>query len=435
MKNRILDAVMGLCVGDALGVPVEFMSRRSLKLNPVISMREYGTYHKPRGTWSDDTSMTLCFLDSLATGIDYDDIMKKFVLWYKEGHYTQYGEAFDVGNGTREAILRYISKVEPLCCGGRDEFNNGNGSLMRILPLLFYLRSNYGENFYMKDEAFDQIHKISALTHGHPRSQMACGIYLTVATMLMDETCVNVAVKKGMDKVIKFYADNEIYKDEIALFMRLQSETFEALPESEIRSSGYVVDTLEAAIWCLLKSNSYAECVLMAVNLGEDTDTVAAVAGGLAGLYYGLGQIPVEWVDAIPGREMIVGLSEQLYKSLLRECILEITQFIPYLKRMRGQTVCNYRNGYPVYDQSLLEFVDAVERSNLMVHDYLRIISEYGINHFDEIADRLKEANIELTLAILTGLVRQERFGEGLWKEAVEKELFLSALVRLETFV
>ena len=126
MRNRILDGVMGLCVADALGVPVEFNSREKLKANPVTDMRAYGTHNQPSGTWSDDTSMTLCLLDSLSEGLDYKDVMVKVKSWLTEGKYTPHGEVFDVGIATRQAVSRYMTGVEPLLCGGVGERDNGN---------------------------------------------------------------------------------------------------------------------------------------------------------------------------------------------------------------------------------------------------------------------------------------------------------------------
>ena len=142
MPNKTLSAIMGLCVGDALGVPVEFSSREQLKRNPVVDMRAYGTYNQPAGTWSDDTSMTLCTLDSLSNGLDYKDIMEKFLSWYKDGEYTPHGEAFDIGMATSKALNKYASGEKPLESGGRGERDNGNGSLMRILPVLFLFTKN-----------------------------------------------------------------------------------------------------------------------------------------------------------------------------------------------------------------------------------------------------------------------------------------------------
>ena len=203
MRNHIFDGIMGLCVADALGVPVEFNSREKLKANSVTDMRAYGTHNQPSGTWSDDTSMTLCLLDSLCYGLDYQDVMEKFKSWLTEGKYTPHGKVFDVGVATRQAIMRYISGVAPLQCGGEGERDNGNGSLMRILPLLFYIQSLYGTDFQDVDEVFDMIHQASALTHAHKRSQMAWGIYLSVASLLIGNMDLSIAVELGIYKAFE----------------------------------------------------------------------------------------------------------------------------------------------------------------------------------------------------------------------------------------
>ena len=312
MPNKTLSAIMGLCVGDALGVPVEFKSRYQLKRDPVVDMRSYGTYNQPAGTWSDDTSMTLCTLDSLSNGLDYKDIMDKFLSWYKKGEYTPFGETFDIGMGTRRALTNYANGEEPLKSGGIGERDNGNGSLMRILPVLFYLQKTYGQNFTEKEKPYEIIHNISSLTHRHKRSMIACGIYITIADYISREYSLNEAVKLGIKKSFQYYEDKEEFKEELKYYQRLNDKNFHKLPEEEIKSSGYVVVSLEAALWSLVNTVSYKGCVLKAVNLGEDTDTVAAIAGGLAGLYYGCEDIPKEWLDKIQRRKYV----EELCKNL-----------------------------------------------------------------------------------------------------------------------
>lgn len=315
MRNYVLDGIMGLCVADALGVPVEFMERESLRLDPVVDMREYGTYNQPRGTWSDDTSMTLCLLDSLSNGLDYEDIMTKFLAWFNKGEYTPFGQAFDIGNGTRQALMRFDKGKPALGCGGNSERDNGNGSLMRILPLVFYLRAKYGTDFVENDEAFQIIHNISALTHAHKRSKIACGIYISIASELCKDIDLEKAIESGIYKAMEYYKRQDEFKEELQHYKRLESKEFEKTNIDKIKSSGYVVDTIEAAIWCLLNTTNYKNCVLKAVNLGEDTDTVAAVAGGLAGLYYGYDEIPKEWVDLIVGKEYVESLCELIQKQ------------------------------------------------------------------------------------------------------------------------
>ena len=318
MANHVLAGIMGLCVADALGVPVEFTDRETLKRNPVTGMRSYGTHRQPAGIWSDDTSMTLCLAESLARGLDYQDIMTNFLKWLNEAAYTPHGEVFDVGNTTRQALRRFSRGIPPLKCGGTTQRDNGNGSLMRILPIVFYLRSVYGTDFHETDEAFEIIHNVSSLTHAHKRSQIACGIYVSVASTLMGDTDLGIAVETGLHNATEYYRSHHGFSGELHHYERLPREDFSKLDEAEIRSSGYVVDTLEAAIWCLLRTESFKDCVLKAANLGEDTDTVAAVAGGLAGLYYGYESIPNDWLSVIAKRDYVESLCNGLHASFGR---------------------------------------------------------------------------------------------------------------------
>ena len=194
LKDQITGGILGLAVADALGVPVEFQNREPLRRNPVTDMRGYGTYNQPPGTWSDDTSLTLCLLDSLASGkIDYADIMQKFISWASKGEYTALGNVFDIGIATRKALQRFKEGTDPLQCGGTSEQDNGNGSLMRMLPIVFYLDALFMNWHY--DWAAPQgrgdsvwscyIQNVSSLTHVHKRSQIACGIYGLIAFYIL----------------------------------------------------------------------------------------------------------------------------------------------------------------------------------------------------------------------------------------------------------
>ena len=311
--KKVYDGIIGLAIGDALGVPVEFKSRQEIAENPVVSMREYGTHNQPIGTWSDDTSLTLALIDSIIekNKIDYVDIMDRFSNWLMYNDYTARGEVFDVGNATSRAIMNYGRGIDPLECGGISEYENGNGSLMRILPIAYYLQKQKDNKMESKMEI---VHNVSALTHRHPISLIACGIYVNVALRLLKiEESLYVCVEQGISEAFEFY-DTEM-PDEADNYNRLRNlSSFSNLAEEEIKSNGYVVDTLEASIWCLLNTNSYKECVLKAVNLGNDTDTVGSVVGGLAGIYYGSDDIPEEWLDVLVRRQYIEELCEKLQK-------------------------------------------------------------------------------------------------------------------------
>ena len=295
--------IFGHAIGDALGVPVEFESREALAANPVTDMR--ASDDLPAGTWSDDTSMTLALLESLARlgCVDYADIMDNFGRWVNEAAFTATGELFDIGRGTRQAIMKYLDGVPPVDCGGRSDNDNGNGSLMRIAPLALYLYARQGTT--LNEDAMTTVHDVSALTHGHVRSQVACGIYTLLAVHLLAGENIRDALAAALNDAKTYYSTREEFVAEMEMYRRLWEPGFASLPEGEIQSSGYVVDTLEAAIWCLLNTSDYATCVLRAVNLGEDTDTVAAIAGGLAGAAYGWESIPQNWLDILQNAEEI----------------------------------------------------------------------------------------------------------------------------------
>lgn len=308
MENKIKAVVIGHAVGDALGVPVEFMSRKEIAKNPVVTMRGFGTYPYPAGTWSDDTSMSLAALDSLISGeVRWDEIMGNFLRWLKEGRYTPSGEAFDVGNTCLDAMIRYATQGTPaIASGGTEESSNGNGSLMRIHPfalMLYYQSGGHGDWESVIENA-------SALTHAHRRSKLACKIYTAILFRLLESP------QKDSVRDALAWADCQYRKStEHAKYKRLFAADFHRLPMAEIKSTGYVVDTLEAAVWCLLTTATYRDCVLKAVNLGSDTDTVAAIAGGLAGALYGYDSIPVEWRNTLLGREYIEEMCERASES------------------------------------------------------------------------------------------------------------------------
>lgn len=309
MRNIWQDGMYGLIVADALGVPVEFSSREERKADPVVDMREYGTHKQPRGTWSDDSSMAIATMDSIKNcgDIEYKDIMERFSQWCMSGEYTPFDEVFDIGVATSKAIMNYAKIADPLKAGGNTEWDNGNGSLMRIMPACLYLYEKQKKVCTSEDESIYIIHNVSALTHAHLRSQIACGIYYFMVKSIIEKEGTMISrLQVGIDNAWNYYKCDIKNYAELSNFSRLVDlQTFKDMHENNIKSSGYVVDTLEAAVWCLINSASYEEAVLKAVNLGEDTDTVAAVTGGLAGLFYGIEEIPIDWMNVIQKKEWI----------------------------------------------------------------------------------------------------------------------------------
>ncbi len=290
---RIHAAIIGSIVGDALGVPVEFMSRESLREAPVVGMRAYGTHRQPAGTWSDDTSLMLCLAESLveAGGIDFHDQASRFVSWMHDAHWTPHGEVFDIGNATGQAIDRLSAGIEPIDAGPSGENHCGNGSLMRILPVGLYLA--YAD----RQERADAASLCGRLTHGHPRCQLACVMFTEVVACLVRGESIQQSLDAGRDVLEEHLVGR--FPEEAKAFERLLSPSLSELPEDEVSSSGYVIHCLEASLWCTPRAESFRDGVLAAVNLGSDTDTTGAVAGALLGLRFGSDQLPSEWTASL----------------------------------------------------------------------------------------------------------------------------------------
>ena len=319
MKNIFVDGMMGLVIGDALGMPVQFQSREEVRRNPITGMRGYGTYNMPVGTWSDDSSMALATLDSIRenNGIDYDDIMKKFIDWTMNGAYTPTGKAFDQGMTCLEAIYNYKRDRDYKTCGKTGEWANGNGALMRIMPVCLYSYVEYKKRNITLEDAVENVHQVSALTHNHLRSKMACGIYFFMVMAILGESgSLMERLQKGMNAAGSYYKADSGNLAEWERFGRMEDmKKFAEVPDGEIRSSGYVVDSLEAAVWSLITTKTFEEGLLKGVNLGDDTDTVGAIAGGLAGLYYGVNDVPEVWMEVIIKKDEIIAICETVLKK------------------------------------------------------------------------------------------------------------------------
>ncbi len=314
MQKIWVNGMMGVVVGDALGMPVQFSDRAELKMNPVKKMEGYGTYHMPPGTWSDDSSMALATLDSIREKgeVNYSDIMERFFKWLFFGEYTPAGKAFDQGNTCVEAICNYIEGKDYRTCGKTGERANGNGALMRIMPACLYVYEKLMSKEWNLEQALECVHQISALTHNHLRSKIACGIYYFMVKNII-EGCGSLLerLQSGVDDAMDFYHGDIANYAELPHFTRLfDLGEFAKNDEDTIKSSGYVIDSLEAAIWSLITTDTLEEGLLKAVNLGDDSDTIGAIAGGLAVLFYGYESVPEEWRKQIIKENEIIALCE-----------------------------------------------------------------------------------------------------------------------------
>ncbi|NML21398.1 ADP-ribosylglycohydrolase family protein [Pseudoflavitalea sp. G-6-1-2] len=313
LSGLVKSVLFGVAVGDALGVPVEFRSREGISQNPVSDMIGYGTHNQPPGTWSDDSSLTFCLAEALTLPFSLQQIADNFIQWRDHNYWTARGNVFDIGNATNEAITTLKSGTRPDLAGGFDTSSNGNGSLMRIAPLAFYVSG------MEIDKRYETIKLVSSITHAHIRSVIACFYYIEFCLQLMKGENKFTVYENLKGSITAHLIQLRINTEEVMLFDRLLKGNIYELPNEQIFSSGYVLHTLEASVWSLLTSDNYHDAVLKAVNLGSDTDTTGAVTGALCALLYGYDNIPQHWIDAIARRKDIddlsIRLTETLYKA------------------------------------------------------------------------------------------------------------------------
>lgn len=327
---KIKEIVLGFAIGDAMGVPVEFMTREYLSKHPTTEMTGYGSYEIPKGCWSDDTSMVLATMDSIIKSkeINYNHIADCFCDWVNESKYTPMDELFDIGNTTKAAIINYWNQVHPgngllgidlpnhkevvevdaTKCGLTSANSNGNGSLMRILPLVFYLKQRNTNEL----ETYQIIKNTSSITHAHEVSVLGCYIYVNYALNLLNKE----TKEASYDTITKLNYSKYFSSDTIALYQRIINQELLHLTNNDIRSSGYVIDTLEAVLWVIMTTNNYQEAVIKAINLGEDTDTIGALVGALAAIIYGFKDIPETWLNDLKRKEYIEEISDNYQKAL-----------------------------------------------------------------------------------------------------------------------
>ena len=308
-KENVYAAILGGIVADALGVPYEFKSREDMQKDPATKMTNGGVHNQPTGTWSDDSSMTLATMDSLINGVNYEDMISKFCAWIFEAEYTPHDDVFDYGKTTYRALRNFRKKsMDPLDCGLTGERDNGNGSLMRIMPAILYAYANE----FIPEEKSEFINNVSSLTHAHPISQASCNIYRFVVEEILENPGEDfkIIITNAIDKSREFY-ENEDFE----CFYNIYNDLFH-MSENELSSRGYVVYALEIALYSCYHTDSYKDAVLKAINYGDDTDTNGIITGGLAALYYGFNSIPEEWLEQIVKLDYIEGLCDEFCDSL-----------------------------------------------------------------------------------------------------------------------
>ncbi len=302
IQDRIAGGLWGLLVGDAVGVPYEFQYPEALPPVEAIDIIPPLGFHRshqgvPVGTWSDDGAHALCLLASLlyCGRLDINDLMRRLINWYDVGYMTPDGVVFDVGVQTTMAFATFRRGVQAVACGPAAAQRNGNGSLMRVLPLALW---HQGSDVQLINDA----HLQSRITHGHMRAQVCCALYCMWARYTLQG--IPMSWKAAVETLRSVYAEESEEREELELHIR---------PDEAPRGtgSGYVVDCLQSAR-VALEQKTYQDVVQTAIKLGRDTDTTACVAGGIAGLREGIEAIPARWMTTMQGDDIVTPLLTQL---------------------------------------------------------------------------------------------------------------------------
>jgi ADP-ribosyl-[dinitrogen reductase] hydrolase len=294
-RDRFRGCLLGLACGDAVGTTVEFKPRGTFR--PVTDMVGGGPFGLNPGEWTDDTSMALCLATSLLerNGFDPLDQMERYSRWQIEGYLSSNGICFDIGNTVAQALERFRTTGEPLS-GPTDPRTAGNGSLMRLAPVPMYYANDLDEVARFSGES-------SRTTHGAREAVDACRLFgAMLATALRGQSKEAILVGSfGLDLTPSILA--------------IAAGSYRIRTRDEIQGSGYVVRSLEAALWCFCQTDSFRDAILLAANLGDDADTTAAVCGQLTGAHYGLQGIPADWLEKLAMREDITQIADQLYAA------------------------------------------------------------------------------------------------------------------------
>ena len=299
--DRYRGCLLGLAAGDALGTTLEF--RRPGSFKPITDMVGGGPFMLEPGMWTDDTSMALCLAESLIERKEFDpeDQMRRYVRWYQEGHLSSNGYCFDIGNTTRESLQRFIETGQAYA-GATHAFAAGNGSLMRLAPVPM----NFAQN---AEDAIALSGNSSRTTHGAPEAIDACRYFGGLLVGALNGEDKDTLLGNHYCPTPGYWARQPL-ADKIA---DIAGGSFKRKNPPEIGGTGYVVESLEAALWAFYNSQSFGEGALMAANLGDDADTTAAIYGQIAGACYGAEAIPSGWRSKLAHRELITEMADSIH--------------------------------------------------------------------------------------------------------------------------
>ncbi|WP_428241741.1 ADP-ribosylglycohydrolase family protein [Gynuella sp.] len=296
-EQRYRGCLLGLACGDAVGTTLEFRERGSFE--PLTDMVGGGPFNLKPGQWTDDTSMALCLAHSLleCEGFDADDQMQRYCRWRNEGYLSSNGRCFDIGVTVSEAISQYLRSGDPYA-GSTNPFTAGNGSLMRLAPVVMYFSPELELVIRYAGDS-------SRTTHGAKECVDACRYFATLLHQCF----------AGVDKDSILHSG--LYQPETRKVAAIATAGYRQKSVDQVRGTGYVVDSLEAALWCFASTESFQDAILQAANLGDDADTTAAICGQIAGAFYGVDGIPLHWREKVIMQTEILALAERLGQKKL----------------------------------------------------------------------------------------------------------------------
>ncbi len=290
-----MGCLIGLAVGDAIGTTVEFAERGSFK--PLTDMIGGGPFELEAGQWTDDTSMALCLAHSLlhCKGFDATDQMNRYCNWYNFGYMSSTGECFDIGHTTVTALRKFLITNDPFA-GDTNPRSAGNGGIMRLAPIPMFYTDNI-------DDVLKHSADSSKTTHG--------ALEAVECAMLFGSQLAAALKCHSKEQILSI----STFKPKCSKVIDIQQQRYQDKEIDEIHGTGYVIDSLEASLWCFNQSHSFSEAVLLAANLGDDADTTAAITGQIAGAYYGFDNIPKHWVKKLSMKQDIIELALRLMQQ------------------------------------------------------------------------------------------------------------------------
>lgn len=307
---RVKEGIIGSAIGDALGTTTKGQAREYLLEHPVLKMTPCIKKGIPKGAWGDSTSLMVATTYAITKrGLDYDYIAENCVSWFTSNRFCSVGESFGIGQTTLKSLIRFTQRQKSATeCGEGLIKDNGNSALKMVLPLAYYFIANKET----KENVYTAIKNVCSITHRHEISICACYIYVHYAMFLLNGNNKFAAIKKLKTLDYSMFSNNTL-----EYFSRILVGNLSELDIDEINSTSFVVDTLESILWCFIKSDNYKDCIIATTNIGDDTSSIGALTGALAGIYYGTNKIPKDWYYNVIRKDYLTTISEE-FETYLR---------------------------------------------------------------------------------------------------------------------